>query len=83
MEHTAPIARQVGTPAAGAGPRPFANRNPLAAYETFGRFLVPTLAFLVESFEHMGKPGEARLRPCDRLLRPASGQSAVNRATVC
>ena len=69
---------QAPAPAPAGGARPFANRDPIAAYETFGRFLVPTLAFLVESLERMGPPGEARLRVvledriCDAGLRLAA-----------
>jgi HEAT repeat protein len=65
-------------PAAPGGNRPFAGRNPLAARETFGAFLVPTLSFLVESLEHMGAEGEAALRRvvadriCDTGLRLAA-----------
>lgn len=60
------------------GNRPFAGRNPLAAYETFGAFTVPSLSFLVESLEHLGAEGEAALRRvvadriCDTGLRLAA-----------
>jgi len=65
-------------PPAPGGNRPFAGRNPLAARETFGAFGVPTLAFLVESLEHLGAEGEAALRRvvadriCDTGLRLAA-----------
>lgn len=65
-------------PAAPGGGRPFAGRNPLAARDTFGAFLVPTLAFLVESLEYLGPEGEAALRTivadriCDTGLRLAA-----------
>lgn len=53
-------------------------RDPLASRGTFGTFSVSSLAFLVESLEYLGEPGQARLRliladrVCDVGLRLAA-----------
>jgi HEAT repeat protein len=38
------------------------NRSPVAARETFGQVSVPAIGYLVETLEHLGGEGQARLR---------------------
>ncbi|MCO5166042.1 MAG: HEAT repeat domain-containing protein [Planctomycetes bacterium] len=55
-------------------------RAPVAAPTTFGAFLVPTLAVVVETLERMGEDGRARLRVVarDALCEPALRLAALS-----
>lgn len=68
--------------AAAPAPAPAARgfrRAPVASPATFGAFLVPTLAFVVETLERLGQDGRARLRVVarDRLCEPALRLAAL------